>query len=276
LESYATCPFSFWAAYVMELEEHDLPQVGFDALVLGSIYHLILERLYGLVSDGDPDRLRAELPDVARQVYDAAPTMYGFRPTPLWERKQEELNGILLRTVEALIEVADPYKPFKQELAFGLHGRPPLVLSVPEDRTFSMALRGYIDRVDRAPDGRLRIIDYKTGSTSISSRDLAEGHRLQLPLYALAAQDALKTTVADGFYWHIGLARSSSLNLAKYSPPAGDKRGVAGAIETAVGYAIAIAKDVCAGQFVPTPPDGGCPRFCTAAPFCEWYQPRSW
>ncbi|MBN1580147.1 MAG: PD-(D/E)XK nuclease family protein [Anaerolineae bacterium] len=275
LETFAKCPFYFWAAFVMELEPRDLPRIGFDVLILGSIYHLVLERLYDLVADGDPDRLRAELPAVAQRVYDAAPNEYGFRPTPLWERQQEELTDVLRRTVEALIEIAGPYKPLRQELPFGLHEQPPLVLSSSKNPALSMLLRGYIDRVDRAPDGRLRIIDYKAGSTPISARDLSDGHRLQLPLYAMAAQEALRAPVASGFYWHIGSAGPSSLRLEKYAP-AGGKAGVAGAIETAVDYAMAIGAAVRAGHFMPAPPEGGCPHFCPAASFCEWYQPRSW
>jgi putative RecB family exonuclease len=150
-----------------------------------------------------------------------------------------------------------------------------LVLGSPKGQAFSLSLRGYIDRVDRAPDGRLRIIDYKAGSTPISTRDLADGHRLQLPLYALAAQEALQTPVVGGFYWHIGSARPSSLRLEKYAPDGG-KQGVAGAIETAVDYAMANVAAVRAGQFMPAPPEGGCPSFCPAMSFCEWYQPRSW
>jgi ATP-dependent helicase/nuclease subunit B len=269
LETYAKCPFYFWAAYAMELEPRDLPQAGFDVLVLGSIYHVVLERLYAQVPDGDPDRLRAELPPVAQEVYAGAPKTYGFRPTPLWERQQEEMTEVLHHTLDALIDAASDYAPLEQELPFGLRGRSPLILpgrgSAPP-----MKLRGYIDRVDRAPDGRLRVIDYKAGSTRISARDLADGHRLQLPLYALAAERALGAEVASGFYWHISSARSSSLRLEEV------EGGVVGAVETATEYALAIGEAVCAGQFPPTPTDEGCPSFCPAAAFCEHYRPRAW
>jgi RecB family exonuclease len=272
LETYAKCPLYFWAAYVMGLEPRELPHIGYDVLILGSIYHLVLERLYNCVPDGDPDRLRAELPAIARQVYDAAPNDYGFRPTPLWEREQEELTEVLRRTVEALIEVAGPYTPLVQELPFGLRGQLPLIL--PGESP--LLLRGYIDRVDRAPDGRLRIIDYKAGSTPIRARDLSDGHRLQLPLYALAAREALGAEVSSGFYWHIGSGKPSQLKLEDYAPPGGGKRGIAGAAETAVGYATAIGAAVRGGQFAPAPAEGVCPRFCPAAAFCERYAPGLW
>ncbi len=266
LETYAKCPFYFWVAYAMELEPRELPQAGFDVLILGSIYHLVLERLYTRVDDGDPDRLRAELPIAARQVYDAAPNDYGFRPTPLWERQQEEMTEVLRRTLDALIETAGEYSPLIQELSFGLRERPPLILKGEPP----LHLRGYIDRIDHAPDGRLRIVDYKAGSTSIPARDLADGYRLQLPLYALAAQEALGADVAGGFYWHIGSAKPSSLRLEKF------EGGVVGAIETAVDYALAIGAAVRAGQFAPAQSDDGCPTFCPAATFCENYKPKTW
>lgn len=266
LETYAKCPLYFWAAYAMALEPRELPQAGFDVLILGSIYHLVLERLYEQVPDGDPERLRVRLHPVARQVYDEAPNAYGFRPTPLWERQREELTQVLRRTLEGLIEVAGEYEPAEPELAFGLRGEPPLVLEGEQ----VLRLRGYIDRVDRAPDGRLRVIDYKAGSTPISATALSEGERLQLPLYALAAEQALGAEVASGFYWHIGSARPSSLRLEKY------EGGVPGAIETAVAYAMDVVAAVRAGQFAPTPTDGGCPTFCPAAPFCEFYETKAW
>ncbi|MDY7080694.1 MAG: PD-(D/E)XK nuclease family protein [Chloroflexota bacterium] len=266
LETYAKCPFYFWATYVIKLEPREPPRAGFDVLILGSIYHLVLERLYGRVPDGDPDRLRTLLPDVARQVYDDAPNEYGFRPSPLWERQQEELTEVLRRTLDALIEIAGDYEPAVPELAFGLHERPPLVLRGEQ----SLQLRGYIDRVDRAPDGRIRIIDYKAGSTPIPARDLTDGYRLQLPLYAMAAERALDAQVASGFYWHIGSAKPSGLKLEKY------EGGVVGAMETAVAHAMQIVAAVRAGQFAPTPPDSGCPAFCPAVTFCEQYKPKTW
>ncbi len=270
LETYAKCPFYFWAAYAMELEPRELPEPGFDVLTLGSIYHLVLERLYNRVPDGDPERLRAGLPGVAREVYDAAPRDYAFRPTRLWERQREEMTEVLERTLDALIEDAGEYTPLAQELPFGLRDRPAISLPGGQEGAGALLLRGYIDRVDRSPDGRLRVIDYKAGSTPISSRELDEGTRLQISLYALAAEQALGAEVASGFYWHISSARPSYLKLEKCED------GVAGAIETAVEFALAFSADVRAGRFTPSPPDGGCPSFCPAVAFCEAYRPRMW
>ncbi|MFQ6100762.1 MAG: PD-(D/E)XK nuclease family protein [Anaerolineae bacterium] len=264
LETYARCPLHFYFAHVLHLEPCTLPQEGFDRLILGSIYHKVLEEVYRQ-APSDPLSI---LPDVAQEVFQTATDEYGFRPTPLWEQQQQEFLQVLEKTVVALEEVREGYEPYAQELPFGLHDQPPLTLQHPGP---SIRIRGYIDRVDRAPDGSLRVVDYKAGSTRISARELEEGARLQLPLYALAVRDALGLgPVADGFYWHIGSASPSYLRLERH------EGGVEGAAEVTIGHVIAYVAAVREGRFAPTPPEHGCPDHCPAVGFCWRYRPREW
>jgi ATP-dependent helicase/DNAse subunit B len=271
LETYAKCPLHFYVAHALRLEPRAVPQEGFDPLILGSIYHRVLERVYQLA----PAEPLSALPEIAREVFTDAPREYGFRPTPLWEQQQREFLQVLERTVVALEETRAEYVPHAQELPFGLHGAPSLTLHSPSSilppLSSTIQIRGYIDRVDRAPDGSLRVIDYKAGSSRISARELEEGTRLQLPLYALAVRDALRLgPVTDGFYWHIGSASPSYLRLGRY------EGGVEGAIEQAVEHVLAYVAAVRAGQFAPMPPAGGCPGHCPAVGFCWRYAPRQW
>ena len=271
LETYAKCPLQFYVAHILHLEPRTPPQEGFDQLTLGSIYHKVLEDVYTL-APADP---LSVLPEVAQEIFAAAPDEYGFRPTPLWEQQQREFFQVLEKTVAALEEARAGYGPYAQEPPFGLHDAPPLTLQYPvvssQYPVVSIQIRGYIDRVDRAPDGSLRVIDYKAGSSRISARELEEGTRLQLPLYALAVQDALGMgPVVDGFYWHVGSASPSYLRLEKY------EGGVEGAAETATGYVRAYVAGVREGRFHPTPPSGGCPDHCPAVGFCWQYAPRGW
>jgi RecB family exonuclease len=67
---------------------------------------------------------------------------------------------------------------------------------------------GFIDRLDRSPDGRKAvIIDYKTGSVGSYKRvegdPFNSGKKLQLPIYALAATDAAEIRA---MYWFISSA----------------------------------------------------------------------
>jgi superfamily I DNA/RNA helicase len=271
LETYAKCPLHFYIATVLRLEPRTLPQEGFDRLVLGSIYHQVLEEVYRRAPS---DPLPA-LPQVAQSVFRSAPATHRFRPTPLWEQQQKEFLRVLEKTVVALEEARDVYEPCAQELAFGLRGNPTLNLQLPESSTerpvSSIQIRGYVDRVDRAPDGSLRVIDYKAGSSRISARELEEGTRLQLPLYAQAVQEALGIgPVTEGFYWHIGSASPSYLRLGRH------EGGVEGAITGTIEHVLAYVAAVREGRFAPTPPASGCPGHCPAIGFCWRYVARGW
>ena len=192
----------------------------------------------------------------------------GFRQTAWWERTKAEIIATVADSLEELSEIRGPYVPTLFEARFGLAGNPPLVVRDGADR---FAVRGLIDRVDLTPDGRVRIIDYKTGgSGAYTHRAVAEGKKLQLPLYALAARDALSLgELADGFYWHIRQARRSSFTLARF------KGGPGAAITVAVEHAWSAVRAAREGHFVPHPPDGGCPPWCPAATFC-WHTRVRW
>jgi hypothetical protein len=93
---------------------------------------------------------------------------------------------------------------------------------IPETVVANVSLRGFVDRIDRTPDGRQAwIIDYKTGSArpykdGASSADpFSGGARLQLPVYVLAAKDAESVTA---LYWFI--TRRGEFEQIEYTPTA--------------------------------------------------------
>lgn len=261
LESYGTCPFEFFVAYALGLEPRTPSEEGFDVRMLGSMLHQILEDVYGAASD--LETCLTLLPEKARAVFERAPREYGFRPTALWTVQQRELERRLRETIVALDEVSRGFLPFRMEARFGM-GEPSLVL---QTEAGEVRLHGYIDRLDAAPDGSLRVIDYKSGGATISAAHLKEGRRLQLPIYALAAQDALGLgEVSSGFYWHIQSAKASSLKLEKF------EGGVDAAFATAVAHVGKHVRDIRAGHFEPKPPADGCPSYCPAVGFCWRYK----
>jgi ATP-dependent helicase/DNAse subunit B len=266
LEAYGTCGFYFYIAHTLRLEPRAEPEEGYDVRALGNMYHVILEHLYReAVNPADLGALLVRLPEVAHTVFATAPHHYGFRPTALWTQQQAELLRILRDTVTALAEESQGWTPRYFEQRFGF-GEKPLVVQTPEG---DVRLHGYIDRVDVNAEGHLRVVDYKASGTPITAADLQDGHRLQLPLYALAARDALQLgEVAGGFYWHIGKAEASSLKLEKF------EGGVPGAFETVKRHLAAHVAGIRAGQFQPKPPEDGCPSYCPAIAFCWRYQPK--
>jgi ATP-dependent helicase/DNAse subunit B len=253
LESYGTCPFEFFVAFGLELEPREEAEEGFDVRMLGSMLHKILEEHYS----------GAELKATAEKVFADAPAEYGFRPTALWTQQQAELLRVLEKTIEELNKISVGFTPHTMEARFGM-GKPSLVLKT---SVGDVRLHGYIDRLDSAPDGALRVIDYKAGSAAISGSHLKEGRRLQLPVYAMAARDALGLgEIFGGFYWHIQKAEASSLKLEKF------EGGVEAAFAVAVAHIGRHVTGIRAGHFEPKAPDEGCPSYCPAVNFCWKYK----
>lgn len=268
LEAYRSCRFRFFTGSVLRLEPRPEPAEGLDPRQLGSVYHRILEAVY---RRGLPDPAAGEfgalVSAVAEPILDAAPEADGFRESAWWPQTRQAISDTITRSIEALETLDSDFRFLLSEAAFGIRDRPPLVI---RDGDEQLRVRGFIDRVDRDGEGRLRIIDYKTsGPTGYKADEFRDGKKLQLPLYALAAEQALGLgQVSDGFYWHVKQAEASPFQLAT--------EGVSDAVDLAVAYAWAVAREVREGHFTPHPPDDGCPDFCGAAAFCYHYAPKGW
>lgn len=271
LETYGTCPFQFFVRHALDLEPHTLPRLGLDARQIGSLLHEILEETYRTaVNRQEEGALIDSLFNVVKMVFAYAPEKYGFRPSALWQVEQVQLRQKLEETIRKLCEEPD-WQPIAFEERFGLKGKPPLEIDI-GDETFRVY--GVIDRVDRNSAGDLRVIDYKTGSTHLDGKSLSKGYRLQLPIYALAARDALHLgNPVDGFYWKILAAEAGSLKLSKFSRQ--DEQGIEVAFEVLFEHLVRILQGVRAAEFPPKKPDGGCPEYCPAAQWCWRYVP-SW
>ncbi len=277
LESYRLCPFYFFVGHVLGLAPRQPPTEGLDGRQLGNIYHHILEQLYRTAGVGaDLSTLLEILPAVATPILDAAPRVEQFRETAWWAQTRQEIMAHVRQSVEAIETLEDEFRFCQAERTFGIPNRdgPPLVVGDGAGDHFRV--RGFIDRVDRDETGRVRIVDYKTaGPYGYTNAAVVRGEKLQLPLYALAAQDALEIgEVVEGFYWHVQHAEPSRFKLSKFYSDAG--RGPRAAMEAVVAMAWEAVRAARRGHFVPMVPDGKCPRYCPAASFCWHYETSSW
>jgi hypothetical protein len=233
----------------------------------------VLEQVYRSAPDpSNTQDVLARLPDVAGRIFASAPANYQFRPSPLWDVQQEELLKVLVKTIQGIADF-DPdggWRPIAFECKFGLDGTPPLVLDL------EILLHGVVDRVDVNPQGLLRIIDYKAGSSHLSPLDLVEGRRLQLPIYAMAADQALRLGIPiEGFYWTLFQGKASTLKLSTFKCDFGS--GIQAAFDLAEAHVATIVGLIQHGAFEPEPPPGGCPDYCPAAAWCWHFTPgRSW
>jgi putative RecB family exonuclease len=151
-----------------------LPERKSRAAVRGTLVHSVLERLY-------------DLPPGERTVA-AAQDLVG----PAWAELQQE-PGIAEvfaaaddagETVDAWLASAgrlvETYFALEDPRRIQPHGREELVeVTLPD----GLLLRGFVDRLDVARNGALRVVDYKTGSTP---REAFEAKALfQMKFYAL-------------------------------------------------------------------------------------------
>jgi RecB family exonuclease len=122
---------------------------------------------------------------------------------------------------------------------------------------------GKIDRIDLLPDGGLRVTDFKTGKAVPLTNPLDDGHRLQLPLYARAADRDRAILVgdeADGSppatarYLHVRDAAAVA-KLLELTPDV---------ITEFEGYVRRWLDEIAAGHFSPRPhpPGGRCVMCC--------------
>ncbi|GAB2947904.1 RecB family exonuclease [Streptomyces pseudoechinosporeus] len=154
-----------------------LPEKPSEAATRGTLVHSVLERLFDAPATertvprakslipGQWDRLRTAKPELAELFADADEQAAGER-LARWLAEAEQL-------VERWFTLEDPTRlePAERELFV-------------EARLESgLKLRGIIDRVDVAPTGEVRIVDYKTGKAP--RPEYAEGALFQMKFYAL-------------------------------------------------------------------------------------------
>lgn len=261
-ETFASCPFHFYASYLLGLEARELPELGFDSAQLGQIYHKVLEKVYREVIENGANPVEI-VEEIALQVFAQAPSKLGFRPSLLWQIEQEQMLELLKKNIAELEANRNNWQPYRLEYSFGVGWEPPLIVSF-EDGT-ELSFRGFIDRIDVNGDGNYRVIDYKTASSIPTKTDLEKGTRLQLPLYAKAVEDALEGgEVVDGFYWSLGSQNAGTLSLAKLK--------VEDAWQTAREHIWAGYQRIRVGDFIPKVPKNQCPDYCPAKGWCWRYQ----
>jgi len=212
LERWASCPHAHFVLDILKAAPVENPEdnLMITALDKGSLVHQVLEDFLGEMlarpeaerpapSDTWTDDDRARLQELGEQRCDEAHAQ-GLTGRPIfWKRDRRRilLDLDVFLTLDEGHRAAFGTTPIAVELGFGFPGELDAV-SVPLPGGRMLRVRGRADRLDRAADGTLHVVDYKTGRYGDSYRPLSEdnpvvgGTKLQLPLYGLAGR------LADG------------------------------------------------------------------------------
>jgi len=277
LKDYGLCGFRFFAKRLLKLEQIEEPEAGFDAARLGSLNHRILEETYrefdAQALKIDEDNLEAALDIFARaaeDILERAPELFNFRATATWQAEKQVLRNRLAAFIRQDFSPESPLSRFGDgryvhELELHLTdvqielaaGRRPL------------RVKGYIDRIDLI-DGKLVVIDYKSGATAISRREMEIGRDFQMMIYMLALRSYIKqmgkeTEITGGLFWRLRNLKASGLHVE------GNEDDDA-AIEMARQH---IARNLEAGRAGQFPArataleNGKCARYCEFSRLCR-------
>ena len=170
ISTYEGCPLRYAFRYVERVPGEERPgQYAFGSAVHRAFEVFVRERIRTR-GCGEP----APGPDLLQAVLDAELDGSGLSPDEVAEARRRA-EPLLARFLA--MEAARRAEPVAVELGFGVD------VALP-DGAGAVRFVGYLDRVDRAPDGSTEIVDYKTGRP----REQADVDRdRQLTAYAYAA-----------------------------------------------------------------------------------------
>ncbi|RGY95646.1 helicase-exonuclease AddAB subunit AddB [Clostridium sp. AM58-1XD] len=218
LEQYEACAYAHFLTYGLELSERQEYELG--AVDFGNLFHGAIDlcfskareegkRIQDLNADERKRLVKLSVNEVADQYGGAI-----LKSTARNEYLTERAERITERTVWALSEQLKKgdFEPAGFEVSFSaIDNLKAMRISLSEEE--ELQLRGRIDRLDLCEDQKhvyVKIIDYKSGSTSFDLAALYYGLQLQLVVYMDAAMEMEerknpeKEIVPAGiFYYHI-------------------------------------------------------------------------
>ena len=166
---FMTCPLLYRLRVIDKV-----PEPPSAAATRGTVVHAVLERLFDApAAQRTPEAARALLRPEWERLLEKRPELGTLFPG---DADGTELAGWLAdaeKLVDGWFRLEDPTRlePAERELY------------VETELESGLRLRGYIDRVDVAPTGEIRVVDYKTGRAP--SRDFEGKAMFQMKFYAL-------------------------------------------------------------------------------------------
>lgn len=264
LQMLGTCPHRYLLHYVLRVRKPDdpelLPEQWLTPRERGSLMHRLYERSMKQVTDGvvnvTDEAFETAVMAILDQEITRARTLLPPPGEAVYEVERERLREDARAFTALVRDDARPVLAVEQK--FGGAGDEPIRIALPDGS--SLELSGAIDRVDELEDGRLVIVDYKTGSRlrfGGASGAFDGGRRLQHVLYAAAAERMFGRRVAGAEY-HFPTRRSEN-HRARYTD-----------VQMRDGLAVVVdlLDFVRHGWFVPTNDAEDC-RFCDYAAVCR-------
>ncbi|MFA6538838.1 MAG: PD-(D/E)XK nuclease family protein [Negativicutes bacterium] len=200
LETFANCPFKFFADYGLKLREREINEL--DILDVGNLFHGVLQKLGMKLANMDDAALtalcRQEFTEIQSKIKNQLFSKAAYNEN-LAERLYKRFEKAVLRF--AGFSRNSALKPEYFEREFGRNSDwPPIVVAAPT----RIIIEGKIDRVDcGSVDGQeyALLVDYKNGRAVADFTKIYNGVSLQLPVYLTALRQTLKTVEIAGMLY---------------------------------------------------------------------------
>ena len=189
LELQSLCPFRSFAELRLKARKLPEPQPGVDPRVRGQMLHRALELFWRSMRDS-ATLLRRGRDDAQTLAHECV------------HRAIEQIAARLPASVGAAPlrrERARAERLLSQLIDWELTREPFMIQALECDQDYPIAgttLQLRLDRIDRLADGRLVVIDYKSGATEKFDAFVERPTQPQLPAYAMAAGDSVAAVVA--------------------------------------------------------------------------------
>ena len=229
LERWAVCPYRYFLGDVLGISDIEEPEDAYaiSPLEKGSLVHEILERFIRDKIESDslsrPDEAWGEqhakaLRGVADELFRVAEERGVTGKSLLWRIEKaniiSDLNDFLEEDSRYRAEMGVTTKMV--EARFGMSSDSWGEATLELDSGEVLKFRGIIDRVDVDATGtRVVVLDYKTGTSrgyaNIEKDPVDGGRRLQLPIYSIAALQALgaESDVRAAYWFTSGAERAT-------------------------------------------------------------------
>lgn len=304
LETIAKCPWHWFAARLLGLEDRRDADDLLEPTVRGSLRHDALDRFFArartergtpiVIGQVDKEWVHAGIAEALREAWDAADAAgVWLGPPAVRETQREELLASLVGYLDFEMEFNDDYKDGRTSAAKvirsgAIEGEFSFKGVTIEGDGLRFQLRGTVDRIDQGVDDRitdagryLAAIDYKSSKGSTpgdgSKRAWDEGIVLQVPLYAKALQEHFPGKDVVRMEYRTMGSKPERVHALSLLPMEKGELATGAALEEAQAQLDAAldaagrrVRAVRAGELPTLPTESAkCPRYCPARDICR-------
>ena len=210
LKNQAECPFRAFAIHRLSSQKKDFPELDIDESFNGSLIHKIMELFWKQTRTSDNLQILYASNKLSEEIDRCIEKAFKYYSLDIEAQKSffSIEHERLAHLIHAWMKIERERNPFE-------------ILQTEHKQTLSLSdlsLTLKVDRIDRTRDGKIVLIDYKTGS--ISNLKQWFGERIeepQLPLYFLSvdADSIVFANIRPGESRYRGLARETNIILPR-------------------------------------------------------------